>query len=61
MYEKDLKGGAPEENAKLPLPLNEKEVAREMLHILNAGAALHIGEGKSDSMKRGYRTCRRNH
>ena len=49
----DLKGGAPEENAKITLAiLNGERGYKRNAVLLNAGAALYIG-GKSDSMKEG--------
>ena len=49
----DLRGGAPEENAKITLAiLNGEKGYKRNAVLLNAGAALYIG-GKSDSMKEG--------
>ena len=49
----DLKGGAPEENAKITLAiLNGERGYKRNAVLLNAGAALYIG-GKSDSIKEG--------
>ena len=48
-----MKGGTPEENAKITLAIlkGEKGSKRNAV-LLNAGAALYIG-GKADSMKEG--------
>ncbi len=49
----DLKGGAPEENAKIALAiLNGEKGPKRNATLLNAGAALYIG-GKADRMKDG--------
>ena len=49
----DLKGGSPEENAKITLDiLNGKKGHKRNAVLLNAGAALYIG-GKAESMKEG--------
>ena len=49
----DLKGGAPEENAKITLAvLNGERGHKRNAILMNAGAALYIG-GKADSMKDG--------
>ena len=51
----DLKGGRPEENAKITLAIlnGEKGHKRDAV-LMNAGAALYIG-GKADSMKEGIK------
>ena len=49
----DLKGGTPEENAKITLAiLNGEKGAKRNAVLMNAGAALYIG-GKADSIKDG--------
>lgn len=49
----DLKGGTPEENAKITLAvLNGEKGHKRNAVLLNAGAALYIG-GKADSIKEG--------
>ncbi len=49
----DLKGGAPEENAKITRAiLNGEKGHKRNAVLLNAGAALYIG-GKAESMKEG--------
>ena len=49
----DLKGGTPEENAKITLAVLSGEKGHKRNAVLmNAGAALYIG-GKTDSMKDG--------
>ncbi|MCI8283905.1 MAG: anthranilate phosphoribosyltransferase, partial [Firmicutes bacterium] len=49
----DLKGGTPEENAKITLSiLNGEKGHKRNAVLMNAGAALYIG-GKADSMKEG--------
>ena len=49
----DLKGGTPEENAKITLAiLNGEKGSKRNAVLMNAGAALYIG-GKADSMKDG--------
>ncbi len=49
----DLKGGTPEENAKITLAiLNGEKGHKRNVILMNAGAALYIG-GKADSMKDG--------
>ena len=49
----DLKGGTPEENAKITLAiLNGEKGHKRNAVLMNAGAALYIG-GKADSMKDG--------
>ena len=49
----DLKGGSPEENAKITLSiLNGETGHRRNAVLMNAGAALYIG-GKAGSMKEG--------
>ena len=49
----DLKGGTPEENAKLTLAILQGEKGHKRNAVLlNAGAALYIG-GKAESMKEG--------
>lgn len=49
----DLKGGAPEENAKITLDiLKGTEGHKRNAVLMNAGAALYIG-GKAESMKEG--------
>ena len=49
----DLKGGTPEENAKITLAiLNGERGHKRNAVLLNAGAALYIG-GKADSIKDG--------
>ena len=49
----DLKGGTPEENAKITLAiLNGEKGHKRNAALMNAGAALYIG-GKADSMKEG--------
>lgn len=49
----DLKGGTPEENAKITLDiLNGAKGCRRNAVLMNAGASLYIG-GKADSMKEG--------
>ena len=51
----DLKGGTPEENAKITLAiLNGEKGHKRNAVLLNAGAALYIG-GKADSLKDGIR------
>ena len=49
----DLRGGTPEENAKITLAIlnGEKSHKRDAV-LMNAGASLYIG-GKADSMKEG--------
>ena len=49
----DLKGGTPEENAKITLAiLNGEKGHKRNAVLMNAGAALYIG-GKADCMKDG--------
>ncbi len=49
----DLRGGTPEENAKITLAiLNGEKSPKRNAVLMNAGAALYIG-GKADSMKDG--------
>lgn len=49
----DLKGGTPEENAKITLAiLNGEKGNKRNAVLMNAGAALYIG-GKADSLKEG--------
>lgn len=49
----DLKGGTPEENAKITLAiLNGEKGHKRNAVLMNAGAALYIG-GKADSIKDG--------
>ena len=49
----DLKGGTPEENAKITLAiLNGEKGHKRNAVLMNAGAALYIG-GKADSIKEG--------
>ncbi len=49
----DLKGGTPEENAKITLSvLNGQKGHKRNAVLLNAGAALYIG-GKAESLKEG--------
>lgn len=49
----DLKGGTPEENAKITLAiLNGEEGSKRNTVLMNAGAALYIG-GKAESMADG--------
>ena len=49
----DLKGGVPEENAKITLDiLNGAKGHKRNAVLMNAGAALYIG-GKAGSMKEG--------
>ena len=49
----DLKGGCPEENAKITLAvLNGEKGHRRNAVLMNAGASLYIG-GKADSIKDG--------
>ena len=49
----ELKGGTPEENAKITLAiLNGEKSHKRNAVLMNAGAALYIG-GKADSMKDG--------
>ena len=49
----DLRGGTPEENARITLAvLNGERGHRRNAVLMNAGAALYIG-GKADSMKDG--------
>lgn len=49
----DLKGGTPEENAKLTIAILQGEKGHKRNAVLlNAGAALYIG-GKAESMKEG--------
>lgn len=49
----DLRGGAPEENARITLSiLNGKRGHKRNAVLMNAGAALYIG-GKAESMKDG--------
>ena len=49
----DLRGGTPEENAKITLAvLNGKKDHKRNAVLMNAGAALYIG-GRADSMKAG--------
>ena len=49
----DLKGGTPEENAKITLAiLNGEKGSKRNAVLMNAGAALYIG-GKADNMKDG--------
>ncbi len=49
----DLKGGSPQENAKLTLGILQGEKGHKRNAVLlNAGAALYIG-GKAESMKEG--------
>lgn len=49
----DLRGGTPQENARITLSLLDGERgAKRNAVLLNAGAALYIG-GKADSMKEG--------
>ena len=49
----DLKGGTPEENAKITLDiLNGEKSHKRNAVLMNSGAALYIG-GKADSMKDG--------
>ena len=49
----DMKGGTPEENAEITLSvLNGEKGAKRDAVLLNAGAALYIGE-KADSIKAG--------
>ena len=51
----DLKGGTPEENAKITLAiLNGEKGHKRNAVLMNAGAALYIG-GKADSLKDGIR------
>ena len=51
----DLKGGTPEENAKITLSiLNGEKGHKRNAVLMNAGAALYIG-GKADSLKDGIR------
>ena len=51
----DLKGGTPEENAKITLAiLNGEKGHKRNAVLMNAGAALYIG-GKADSMKDGIK------
>ena len=51
----DLKGGSPEENAKITLDiLNGTKGHKRNAVLLNAGAALYIG-GKADSFKDGVK------
>ena len=51
----DLKGGAPEENAKITLDiLNGAKGHKRNAVLLNAGAALYIG-GKADNFKDGVK------
>lgn len=48
-----MKGGTPEENAKITLAvLNGEKGHKRNAVLLNAGAALYIG-GKADSIKEG--------
>lgn len=49
----DLRGGTPQENARITLSLLDGEMgAKRNAVLLNAGAALYIG-GKAESMKEG--------
>ena len=49
----DLRGGTPEENAKITLAiLNGEKGHKRNAVLINAGAALYIG-GKADSLKNG--------
>lgn len=49
----DLRGGTPQENARITLSLlNGEKGAKRNAVLLNAGAALYIG-GKAESMKEG--------
>ena len=49
----DLRGGTPQENARITLSLLDGEKgAKRNAVLLNAGAALYIG-GKAESMKEG--------
>ena len=49
----DLRGGTPEENAKITLAiLNGEKGHKRNAVLMNAGASLYIG-GKADSMKDG--------
>ena len=51
----DLKGGTPEDNAKITLAiLNGEKGYKRNAVLMNAGAALYIG-GKADSMKEGIK------
>ena len=51
----DLKGGTPEDNAKITLAiLNGEKGHKRNAVLMNAGAALYIG-GKADSMKEGIK------
>ena len=51
----DLKGGTPEENAKITRAiLNGEKGHKRNAVLMNAGAALYIG-GKADSLKEGIR------
>lgn len=51
----DLKGGTPEDNAKITLAiLNGEKGYKRNAVLMNAGAALYIG-GKADSMKEGVK------
>ena len=51
----DLKGGSPEENAKITLAiLNGEKGPKRNAVLMNAGASLYIG-GKAESMKEGIK------
>lgn len=56
-----LEGGTPAENAQITLAIlgGERGPKRDAV-LLNAGAALYIGE-KTENLKNGHCACRRTH